>query len=90
MDEVDFCLAATDIAERNSKITWDAKLNHIAVNNASDKNDCDFYFPGVVDAAPLTIGICASGVDHKLAKQVTDNIREKIEHMLEGDQKENI
>ena len=90
MDEVDFCLAATDIAERNSKITWDAKLNHIAVNNASDKNDCDFYFPGVGDTAPLTIGICASGVDHKLAKQVTDNIREKIEHMLEGDQKENI
>ena len=53
------------------------------VNVCSDRRKCDFYFPGIVKKEDVVVGITANGKDHKRAKEV----REKIEDLLEEEQK---
>ncbi|MCQ2500970.1 MAG: bifunctional precorrin-2 dehydrogenase/sirohydrochlorin ferrochelatase, partial [Lachnospiraceae bacterium] len=62
----------------NSGIYSVCKCLGIQVNVCSDKNKCDFYFPGVVHADNVVVGITASGTDHHQAKVV----REEIERVL--------
>ena len=61
-------------------VTNNTELNEeIYVNVASDKNLCDFYFPGICLKDDIVVGITASGVNHKKAKAV----REKMQALLE-------
>ncbi len=76
--DADMVLACTDDPELNSGIYSVCKCLGIQVNVCSDKNKCDFYFPGVVHADNVVVGITASGADHHQAKKV----REKIEEVL--------
>lgn len=76
--DADMVLACTDDAELNSGIYSVCKCLGIQVNVCSDKNKCDFYFPGVVHADNVVVGITASGADHHQAKTV----REEIEKVL--------
>jgi precorrin-2 dehydrogenase/sirohydrochlorin ferrochelatase len=74
----DYVIAATSDAAVNAGITEQAKTRGIPVNNSADRTQCDFYFPGIARKDNLVIGVCASGEDHKKAKQITEEIREKI------------
>lgn len=74
----DYVIAATSDAAVNSEITEQAKTRGIPVNNSADRTQCDFYFPGIAREDSLVIGVCASGEDHTKAKQITEEIREKI------------
>ncbi len=76
--DADLVLACTDDPELNSGIYSVCKCLGIQVNVCSDKNKCDFYFPGVVHMDNVVVGITASGEDHHQAKVV----REKIEKAL--------
>ncbi|MDO4616961.1 MAG: bifunctional precorrin-2 dehydrogenase/sirohydrochlorin ferrochelatase [Lachnospiraceae bacterium] len=76
--DADLVLACTDDPELNSGIYSVCKCLGIQVNVCSDKNKCDFYFPGVITEESVVVGITASGTDHHQAKLV----REKIEHAL--------
>ncbi|MDO4490985.1 MAG: bifunctional precorrin-2 dehydrogenase/sirohydrochlorin ferrochelatase [Lachnospiraceae bacterium] len=76
--DADMVLACTDDPELNSGIYSVCKCLGIQINVCSDKNKCDFYFPGVVHDENVVIGITASGADHHQAKEV----REKIEKIL--------
>ena len=49
------------------------------VNISSKKEACDFFFPGVVLKDNITVGANAQGINHKLAKEVTDKIRKLFE-----------
>lgn len=71
-------LAATDKSELNARICTEAKAEGSVVNNASDRNQCDFYFPGLVCRGDAVIGINAGGNNHKMAK----NLRIQIEKSL--------
>ena len=71
----DIVIAATDDAKLNEEIHSVCKCLGILVNVISDRNKCDFHFPGVIKREQLVIGVNAGGKNHKLAKE----IREKIE-----------
>ena len=72
-------IAATNDWKLNDEIYRVCKEEGIYVNIADDKSKCDFYFPGVFMKDEVVVGITASGLDHKKAKRV----REEIENALE-------
>ena len=71
-------IAATNDWKLNYEICRICKAEGIYANVANDKDACDFYFPGVVMQDELVVGITASGMDHRKAKAV----REEIEQVL--------
>ena len=69
-----FVLAAA-VEKINRKVAEDCKELGIPVNDASNKERCDFYFPGIAKEDDTVIGITAGGSDHKLAASLTAKIR---------------
>lgn len=49
------------------------------VNNASDRDQCDFYFPGIAKKGETVIGITSGGSDHKKAAKLTGEIRKVLD-----------
>ncbi len=85
--DADIVLAATDRPEINHRIKAECEQlkaetgRKILVNIADDRNLCDFYFPGIVQAGEIVVGINAGGRNHGLVKA----IREKIQKLLENE-----
>lgn len=73
-------IAATNDWKLNDEIYKVCKDEGIYVNVVSDKEKCDFYFPGVVMKDELVVGITASGMDHKKAKRVREEIQKVLEN----------
>ncbi|MDO5344432.1 MAG: bifunctional precorrin-2 dehydrogenase/sirohydrochlorin ferrochelatase [Lachnospiraceae bacterium] len=69
-------IAATNDTKTNNDIYSACKCLGIRVNVCSDKNKCDFYFPGIARKDHVVVGVTASGKDHKLARTVVERIRE--------------
>ncbi len=76
LEEKDLVFVATDDEELNEQIALMCRRKGILVNVSSDKNLCDFYFPGIVRQGDTVIGITASGKDHAKAKRVRERIQE--------------
>ena len=72
----DIVFAATDDKELNAEIAAKCREKGIAVNVSSDRELCDFYFPGIVTQGETVIGVSASGQDHKKARRVRERIQE--------------
>lgn len=73
-----FVLAAADDSV-NARVVKDCKEAGISVNNASRKEDCDFYFPGLIKEQEVVIGVTSSGSDHKLVAALSKRIRELVQ-----------
>ncbi len=69
-------VAATDEPSVNQRAVCLCREAQILVNHAGDKSQCDFYFPGIAREGNVVVGVTASGSDHRLAKTVTEGIRE--------------
>jgi precorrin-2 dehydrogenase/sirohydrochlorin ferrochelatase len=69
-----FILAATDDRQVNHNVCQDAKSKGIMVNVCDNKDECDFYFPGIIVDDDAVIGVTCSGNDHKLAKKIKEGI----------------
>lgn len=82
----DFVIAATDNSELNLRIGRIAREAGIYTNIASEKENCDFFFPGVASKGNLTVGVTAQGKDHSLARAATEKIRKLLEDI--NDEKE--
>lgn len=72
-------LATTDNHKLNEEIYSVAKCLGALVNVASNREKCDFHFPGIVKKDSYVVGINASGKDHHGAAV----LREKISEVLE-------
>ncbi|NCC45194.1 MAG: hydroxymethylbilane synthase, partial [Clostridia bacterium] len=72
-------LAATDDDKLNDGIYSVAKCLGALVNIASNKEKCDFHFPGIVKKDSYVIGVNASGKDHHGARR----LREEIAGLME-------
>lgn len=72
-------LAATDHAAVNEEIYRECREKGILVNVCSNREHCDFQFPGIAAKGDLVIGINAGGSDHRMAKIWTDRIRKEVE-----------
>ena len=55
-----FVLAAA-APEVNEKIVCDCRKKKIPVNNASNRDQCDFYFPGIAKDGDTVVGITSAG-----------------------------
>lgn len=75
LQKPDFVLAATNDEKVNQTIFRECRHKGILVNVASNRELCDFYFPGVVQQGDITVGITANGKNHKKAAEVTEQIR---------------
>ena len=73
-------IAATNDRKLNDEIHRICRQEGVYVNVASDREQCDFYFPGIYMEEGLVVGITASGLDHKKARR----IRAEIQNALEG------
>lgn len=69
--------AAGRVTDR--QVTADCRDLGIPVNNASDRELCDFYFPGLAKKGELVAGVTASGTDHKKAAAASAALRRFIE-----------
>ena len=69
-----FVLAAAQDAV-NAQVVRDCKNVRIPVNDASRKENCDFYFPGLIKDGETVVGVTAGGMDHKLAAALSPVIR---------------
>ncbi len=78
LEDRDFVFASTNDKELNALIAEKCRRKGIPVNVSSDRELCDFYFPGIVKQGNTVIGVSASGEDHKKARRV----RERIEGVL--------
>lgn len=79
LQKADFVLAATNDETVNTIISRECRHKEILVNVASDKEKCDFFFPGIVQQGDITVGITANGKNHKKAAEVTEKIRELLQ-----------
>lgn len=79
LQKTDFVLAATNDEAVNTIIFRECHHKEILVNVASDKEKCDFFFPGIVQQGDITVGITANGKNHKKAAEVTEKIRELLQ-----------
>ena len=71
-------LAATDDREVNEAVRQECRTLGVPVNLSDDREKCDFYFPGIASGAGIEAGVTAEGMDHRLAKEVTEQIRELL------------
>lgn len=75
----DMVIAATNDHQVNHDIYRICKCMGILVNVCSDKQKCDFYFPGIARRDHIIAGVTASGTNHKLAKRAVEKIRRALE-----------
>lgn len=80
LDGMRMVCAATSQNVLNEEIGQECRKKGILVNVCSDKMQCDFHFPGIVLKEELTIGINASGKNHRKAKEA----RIAIEKCMQG------
>lgn len=75
----DIALSLTNNRDVNCSVYSECKGLNIPCNIVDSKEECSFYFPGIALKDNLVVGVTASGQDHKLAKEVTNNIKAIIE-----------
>lgn len=76
-------LAVTNDWKLNDTIYRICKEEGVYVNVASDKEECDFYFPGICMKDGVVAGVTASGLDHKKARRVREAVQKLLEEMDE-------
>ena len=59
----------------NAQVVRECRKKNIPVNNASDRDQCDFYFPGIAKDGDTVVGITSGGRDHKLAAKISQAVR---------------
>lgn len=72
----DIVIAATNDHKTNDDIYSVCKCMGVTVNVCSDKNKCDFYFPGIARKEQIVVGVTATGTDHRKAKDVVEKVRQ--------------
>lgn len=81
LEGADLVFAATSDEILNEKIFRLCKERNILVNNCSNKEQCDFYFPGIAKRENLVIGVTASGKDHRIAAIITKKLQRWLEKL---------
>ena len=78
-------LAATNNRQVNHAIFQEAKSKGILVNACDAPEECDFYFPAVVEWGPLVLGLTSGGENHHLVRQAAQELREHLgDWMVDG------
>lgn len=69
--------------EENRRISQICRAHHIPVNAVDQQEDCDFLFPALLKAGPLSAGISTSGASPTAAMELRDQFRELVPTNIE-------
>lgn len=76
-ERADYVLAAADNAV-NDAVAAECRSKAIPVNHASDRRQCDFYFPALAECNGLVIGITSTDGSHKKTARVSALLRDAL------------
>jgi precorrin-2 dehydrogenase/sirohydrochlorin ferrochelatase len=72
-------IAATSTREVNRAVYEEAQRRGVLCNAVDDPENCDFYFPAVVQRGALQIAISTSGESPALAQRLREEIEEQLD-----------
>ncbi|MEF9953178.1 MAG: precorrin-6A reductase [Clostridium sp.] len=78
VEDYHMVIALTNSREINNLIYRECRDNNILCNIGDKKEECDFYFPGVITRGHVVVGVTASGTSHRDAKNIRDKINKII------------
>lgn len=73
-------IAATNNREVNRKIGEEGKKNNIFVNVSDVKEECNFWFPGIIENDEFIAGMVSKAGNHEKLKQMLNKVRGIINH----------
>ena len=71
-----FIIAASDNREINRLVHDRAKSLDIPVNIADSQNECDFFFPSLINCENVAVSVSTAGESSKLTRKLSDRLRE--------------
>ena len=74
--KISMIFSCTNNRKINRQIYEYCRKKKIPVNTADCKEECDFYFPGVLWQEDLVIAVTGNGNNHSRVKAVMDQLRE--------------
>lgn len=87
LEGFDFVITATGSREQDEAIVAACKSRGIPVNAADDREECDFFLPGIIKRGDLVVSVSTSGkspaYSKHLREQIEDIIPDNIEKMLD-------
>src|SRR5438270_10418747 len=78
LDNVSLVVAATPLREVNTQIFQEARLRNVLCNSVDDPENCDFYYPAVVQRGDLQIAISTGGRSPALAQRLRQELEEQF------------
>ncbi len=96
LEGADFVITATGSRERDEAIVASCKAKGIPVNAADDREECDFFLPGIIKRGDLVVSVSTTGkspaYSRYLREQIEDMIPDNIEAILDilGDLRGNL
>ena len=87
LEGVDFVITATGNREQDEAVVASCKAKGIPVNAADDREECDFFLPGIIKRGDLVVSVSTSGkspaYSRHLREQIEDVIPDNIEKILD-------
>src|SRR5256885_6810638 len=78
LDQVSLVIAATSVPEVNREVFKQARLRNVLCNAVDDPENCDFYYPAVVNRGDLQIAISTGGRSPALAQRLRQEPEEQF------------
>lgn len=87
LEGFDFVITATGNREQDEAVVASCKAKGIPVNAADDREECDFFLPGIIKRGDLVVSVSTSGkspaYSRHLREQIEDVIPDNIEKILD-------
>ncbi len=68
-------IAATDSRSVNSLVRSLANSLNIPVNVCDSQEECDFFFPSLINHDNVAVSVCSAGISAGLTKRLSDKLR---------------
>src|SRR5438874_9841733 len=78
LDHASIVIAATPSHEVNTQVFEEAQLRNVLCNSVDDPENCDFYYPAVVNRGDLQIAISTNGRSPALAQRLRRELEEQF------------
>ena len=83
LEGFDFVITATGSREQDEAIVAACKSRGIPVNAADDREECDFFLPGIIKRGDLVVSVSTSGKSPAYSKHLREQIEEIIPDSIE-------
>lgn len=68
-------IAATDSRQVNRLVHDTAKAAGVPVNVCDCQDECDFFFPSLINCGNVAVSVCSAGISSKLTRKLSDKLR---------------